>query len=225
MRKNFHERLDEVTGDILKMGSLVQEAVNNSIEALVEGKIDLAQKVIADDNKIDEYVILIEEKSMTIQAEHQPVAVDLRLIHSIYLINIYLERIGDIAVSLAKLVIRLYQKEKMHIDSDMLDLLIEMGNLSKSVLSNALKAFKKKDSSLAMRLEQIDDPVDDIQRMIYQKLYSVSSKKKDYLKMVTNVSLAVRYLERIGDNAVNVGARVLFFLTGDFKSIHSDVEI
>jgi phosphate transport system protein len=225
MRKNFHERLDEVTEDILKMGSLVQEAVNNSIEALIEGKTDLAQKVIDDDNKIDEYDILIEEKSMTIQAEHQPVAVDLRLIHSIYLINIYLERIGDIAVSLSKLVIRLYQKDKMHIDSDIMGLLIEMGNLSKSVLSNALKAFKKKDSSLAMRLEQIDDPVDDVQRMIYKKLYSTSSKKIDYLKMVTNISLAVRYMERIGDNAVNVGARVLFFLTGDFRSIHSDVEI
>lgn len=225
MRKNFHERLEEVTEDTLKMGSLVQEAVNNSIEALIEGRVDLAQKVIGNDDRIDEYDIMIEEKSMTIQAEHQPVAVDLRLIHSIYLINIYLERIGDIAVSLSKLVVRLYQKEKMHIDSEILDLLIEMGNLSKSVLSNALKAFKKKDSSLAMRLEQIDNPVDDIQRMIYQKLYSIPSKKKDYLKMVTNVSLAVRYLERIGDNAVNVGARVLFFLTGDFKSIHSDVEI
>src|SRR5659263_566284 len=134
MRKTFEQKLDEVTEDVIVMGSLVQNTVNDAINSLINGDVELAQKVIDGDDKIDDYDVLIEQKCMFIQAVHQPVAKDLRLIHSIH------------------------------------------------------------------------------------------AKDEDYVKLVTNISLASRYLERIGDNAVNVGDRVLYYLTGDFKSIHSDFQ-
>ena len=224
MRKTFHEKLDEIKEDVIKMGSLVQDTVNNSLQALATADILLAKKVIENDNQVDDFDVSIEEKCMWLQAEHQPVAKDLRLIHSIYLIVIYLERIGDICVSISKLVVRVYEKDKTQISKPILEILIEMGNVVKSILDKALKAFKNKDAKLASKLEQIDNTVDDLQKSLYRKLYSVSRMDEDYIKLVTNVSLASRYIERIGDNAVNIGIRVLYYLTGDFKAIHSDID-
>jgi len=223
MRKTLDEKLNEVSADILEMGSLIQDTVSDAIKAMVTGDIELAQKIIDNDSKVDDYDISIEEKCMYIQAEHQPVAGDLRLIHSIYIIVIYLERIGDIAVSIAKLVKRLYLQEKTPIHKNILDLLIEMGNVVKTILEKALKAFKNKDEKLASKLEQMDDTIDDLQKTLYQKLYNTHSQDEDYVRLVTNISLASRYLERIGDNSVNIGDRVVYFLTGDFKAIHSDM--
>jgi len=223
MRKTFHEKLDEVTEDLLEMGSLIQDTFSNAVEALINNDMELAQKVIDGDSKIDDYDIMIEEKCMIIQAEYQPVAVDLRLIHSIYIIDIYLERIGDICVSIAKLARRLYLKEKINIDKGILDLLIEMSNVVKTILDKALRAFRNRDAKLASKLEQMDDTIDSLQKAIYKKLYSSQSRDKNYIKIVTNVSLLSRYLERVGDNSVNIGDRVVYFLTGDFRAIHSEL--
>jgi phosphate transport system protein len=222
MRKTFEQKLDEVTEDVVVMGSMVQNTVNDAISSLVNGDVELAQKVIDGDDRIDDLDVIIEQKCMFIQAEHQPVAKDLRLIHSIYIIIIYLERIGDICVSIGKLTRRLYLEDKKQISKEIMDILTEMGNLVKTVLDKALKAFKNKDYKLATRLEQIDEAVDDIQKILYHKIYGIHAKNEDYVRLVTNISLASRYLERIGDNAVNIGDRVLYYLTGDFKSIHSD---
>ncbi len=222
MRKTFHERLDEIKEDLIKMGSLIQDTVNDSLTALATADVQLAKKVIENDNQIDDYDIMIEEKCMWLQAEHQPVARDLRLIHSIYLIVIYLERIGDICVSISKLVVRLYEKEKHQISKPILDILTEMGNVVKSILDKALKAFKNKDVKLASKLDQIDSTVDDLQKTLYKRLYSVNRTDEDYIRLVTNVSLASRYIERIGDNAVNIGVRVIYYLTGDFRAIHGE---
>jgi phosphate transport system protein len=223
MRKSFHEKLDEVTEDLIEMGSLVQEAVNNSIDAFLNNDTEMASKIMDGDNKIDDYDVMIEEKCMYIQAEHQPVARDLRLIHSIYINVIYLERIGDICVSIAKLTRRLYLKENIRLSKPILDILLEMGNVVKSILDKALRAFKNRDAKLASKLDTIDDVIDDLQKTLYRKLYSTHSKDPDYVKLVTNVSLASRYFERIGDNSVNIGERVIYFLTGDFSVIHSDL--
>lgn len=223
MRKTFHEKLDEVTEDIIKMGSLVQDTVRDAIDCLIYGDLGLAQKIIDGDTKIDEYDITIEEKCMYLQAEHQPVARDLRLIHSIYIIVIYIERIGDISVSIARLAKRLHRDSKMQISKPILDIMIEMGNVVMQILDKALKAFKNKDAKLALKLDHIDDNIDQLQKNLYQKLYSTQSMSEDYIRFVTNISLASRYLERIGDNSVNIGDRVIYYLTGDFRAIHSDL--
>ncbi|NQT67655.1 MAG: phosphate signaling complex protein PhoU [Actinobacteria bacterium] len=222
MRKTFHEKLNEINEDVLLMGSLVQEAVHNSIEAILRINVDLAQKVIDKDEKIDEYDILIEEKCIVLQAEHQPVARDLRLIHSISILIKYLERIGDLAVNISKIVKKLAGEKKKQLDKEIIDLLVEMGNLVEPELNGALNSFKNKDVKLASKLGKSDDTVDEIQKLIFKKLFT-SHKSKENIKFVTNVALASRYLERIGDQAVNIGERVLFFLTGDYKVFHDDI--
>ncbi len=221
MRKTFHEQLNEITEDVISMGSLAQQSVHDSIEALVEMNSELAEKIIDGDRKIDDYDISIEEKCVILQAEYQPVAKDLRLLHSISIIIIHIERIGDLAVNIAKVVKRLAKGKIIKIEMDIIELLVEMGNLVKLELTKALTSFKNKDVKLAAKLDKIDDAVDDIQKEVFKKLYSKAKYTED-TKFIANVSLASRYLERIGDQSVNIGERVIFFLTGDYKIFHKD---
>jgi phosphate transport system protein len=221
MRKTFHEQLNEITEDVISMGSLAQQSVHDSIEALVEMNSELAEKVIDGDRKIDDYDISIEEKCVILQAEYQPVAKDLRLLHSISIIIMHIERIGDLAVNIAKVVKRLAKGKIIKIEMDIIELLVEMGNLVKLELTKALISFKNKDVKLAAKLDKIDDAVDDIQKEVFKKLYSKAKYTED-IKFIANVSLASRYLERIGDQSVNIGERVVFFLTGDYKIFHKD---
>jgi len=223
MRKTFHQRLEEITDEVLVMGSLVQDAVHNSIEALLRMDPELADRIIKEDERVNEHDISIEEKCIVLQAEHQPVAVDLRFIHSISIIIKHLERIGDLAVNIGKIVKRLSsEEEKNNIDKEVMDLLVEMGSLVKPELSRALEAFKNRDAKLAAKLGKSDDAVDEIQKMIFKKLFTTNKGEED-IKFVTNIALASRYLERIGDQSVNIGDRVLYFLTGDYSVFHDDL--
>ncbi|MES0341423.1 MAG: phosphate signaling complex protein PhoU [Candidatus Humimicrobiaceae bacterium] len=223
MRKTFHQRIDEITEDVLEMGSLVQDAVHGSIEALLNMNPQLAEEVIKNDERVNEYDISIEEKCIVLQAEHQPVAVDLRFLHSVSIIIKHLERIGDLAVNIGKVVKRLSAKEeKSHIDREVIELLVEMGNLVKPELARALEAFKNRDAKLASKLGKSDDAVDELQKLVFKKLFS-SNKGEEDIKFVTNIALASRYLERIGDQSVNIGDRVLYFLTGDYGVFHDDL--
>lgn len=220
MRKTFHQKLEELTEDVLAMGSIVQDAIHNSIEALINMDSRLAEKIIEGDEKINEYDISIEEKCIVIQAEHQPVAVDLRFIHSVSIIIKSLERIGDLAVNIARIIKRLSKNEvKKSLDKNIIGLLIEMGNLVKVELANSLKAFKHRDKKLASRLGRSDDSIDKIQKIIFKKLFMAKKEKED-IRFITDVALAGRYLERMGDQSVNIGDRVLYFLTGDYTVFH-----
>ena len=223
MRKTFHERLDEITGDVVEMGNLAQEAVYNSIKAFLEMDTELAQDVVNKDEKINESDISIEEKCIILQAEHQPVAIDLRYIHSISIIIKCLERIGDLSVNISKIVIRLAKEKKKYLDKEIIDLLVEMGNLVKPELGRALESFKNKDIKLASKMGKSDDLVDEIQKAIFRKLFTSREASEENIKFITNIVLASRYLERIGDQSVNIGQRVLYFLSGDYKVFHDNV--
>jgi phosphate transport system protein len=223
MRETFHHKLEEINENVILMGSLVQEAVYNSIEAFIEMNAELAEKVINGDEKINESDILIEEKCIVLQAEHQPVAKDLRYLHSVSIIIKYLERIGDLAVNISKVVKRLAKEKKKYLDKEIIDLLVEMGNLVKPELNRALESFKNKDIKLASKLGKSDDMVDEIQKMIFRKLFASHKCSEEDIKFITNIVLASRYLERIGDQSVNIGQRVLYFLSGDYKVFHDGV--
>lgn len=204
------------------MSSLAQDAMCNSVNALVDVNTDLAQEVIDKDLKIDDYEISIEEECLVLQAEYQPVAIDLRYLHSISNIVIHLERIGNLSVNIARVAKRLAKLKIPYLDKNIEELLIEMKNLVMLELSKASDAFKKKDLKLASKLGKIDDDVDDIQKTIIKKLYSSSSSGKESIKIITNILLTSRYLERIGDHAVSISERVQYFLTGDYGVFHSD---
>ncbi|MCX6346917.1 MAG: hypothetical protein NTZ89_03115, partial [Actinobacteria bacterium] len=148
MIKKFHEKLQDIVDDVNKMGKLIQEAVENATTSLVTGDRELATKVVDGDNIIDELEMNIEEACLVIQAEYQPFAKDLRLVNSINIIAIYMERIGDLAVNLAKITRRLEKHKAMFMTEEIMDLFKEMINIAKLVLAKSLKAFKNNDAKL-----------------------------------------------------------------------------
>ena len=227
MIKRFHEKLEDIVNDVNKMGVLIQEAVENATTSLVTGDRELATKVLDGDGKIDEIEMSIEEACLVIQAEYQPFAKDLRLINSINIIAIYMERIGDLAVNLAKITRRLEKHKAMFMTEELMDLFKEMINIAKLVLAKSLKAFKNKDAKLAGKLDELDNELDDLQKVLFKKLYASvignnELNNEEFALYLSNISLAARYLERIGDQSVNVGERVLLFLTGDYKILHAE---
>lgn len=228
MIKKFHEKLQEIIKNVNHMGKLVQEAVEGATASLTEDNPEIAQKVIDGDDRIDDLEMRIEQDCLFIHAEYQPFAKDLRLINSMNIIAIYLERIGDLAVNLAKITRRLEKHKAMFMTPEILDLVREMARLAKTVLATALKALKNHDAKLAARLEEIDIEVDEIQKVIFKKLFASvvdndEINREEFALYLSNISLATRYLERIGDQSVNIGERVLIFLTGDYKYLHDDI--
>ncbi len=223
MRKAFYDQINEISEDVISMSNLSQNAACKAVNALIDSNTALAQEVIDEDNKIDDYEISIEEKCVVLQAEYQPVATDLRYIHSISNIIIHLERIGDLSANIAKIAKSLARLNIQYLDEDMKKILLKMLDLVKPVLSKATLAFQKSDLKLASSIDKIDDAVDDIQKTIIQKLYSSAFNKKENIKIIADISLVARYLERIGDHSVSIGERVQYYLTGDYKVFHSDV--
>jgi len=224
MRKAFYEQIDEITKNVVLMANLAESAVQKSVNALIKADSAMAQKVIDGDQKIDNYEILIEEKCVILQAEYQPLARDLRYIHSVSNIIIHLERIGDLSVNIAKITRSLYKKNNMPcLENDMKELLLEMLKLAKSVLNKAIAAFKENNFKLATNIGIIDDAVNNIQKAIIQKLYSLTFKKKENIKIIAYISLVARYLERVGDHSVSIGERVQYYLTGNYRIFHDDV--
>ena len=222
MRKVYYDKISEISKNVISMGNLASDAVLYSVKALLDSDPVMAQKVIDTDYKIDDYEILIEEKCIVLQAEHQPVAADLRYIHSISNIIIHLERIGDLSVNIAKIARNLSNLEMQYLDKEMKESLQEMSNSVKLSLDKAIKAFKKNDFKLASEIDKIDNAIDDIQKTIVKKLYHSASSKKENINIIADLFLVARYLERIGDHAVSIGERVQYYLTGDYTVFHSD---
>jgi len=222
MRETFNRQIERITKNVISMSNLAQNAVCNSVNALVDYNTDLAQSVIDKDAKIDDYEISIEEKCIVLQAEYQPVAIDLRYLHSISNIIIHLERIGNLSVNIAKVAKRLAKLKTPYLDKNIKELLVEMKNLVMLELSKSSAAFKNRDLKSASKLGKIDDDVDDMQKIIIKKLYTSDYSNKESTKIITNILLTSRYMERIGDHAVSISERVQYFLTGDYRVFHSD---
>jgi len=219
VRKTFNDRLEEINQDVILMGNLVQEALYNAVKAFTEMDTDLAQKVIDGDEEINQRDMMIEEKCVILQAGFQPVARDLRYLHSVSIIIKNLERIGDLTVNISKIVRKLVREERKHPDKEVIDLYNEMGNIVKTELNKAIESFKNKDIKLALKLRKLDDMVNEIHKMLLKKLFSYRKDEKD-IEFVTNIVLASRYLERIGDQSVNIAERVMYFLSGDYKVLY-----
>ena len=219
MRKTFNDRLEEINQDVILMGNLVQEALYNAVKAFTEMNTDLAQKVIDGDEEINESDMVIEEKCVILQAGFQPVARDLRYLHSVSIIIKNLERIGDLTVNISKIVRKLVREERKHPDKEVVDLYNEMGNIVKTELNKAIESFKNKDIKLALKLRKLDEMVNEIHSMLLKKLFSYRKNEKD-IEFITNIVLASRYLERIGDQSVNIAERVMYFLSGDYKVLY-----
>lgn len=220
-RKSFHEGLKELNQEILRMGSLVVEAVDLSTQALLSGDRKLANSVIAGDEDINELSLWIEGECLALQAQQQPVARDLRLLHTCLLVNLHLERIGDLAVNIAKIAKRL---DRVEGTEPFMEMLRKMSAQALEVLRQGIKSFADRDARLAQDLARIDEPIDEMYKEILNRLMHPSEDEKEVVSSEwgTHVALASRYIERIADQVVDMGGRVAFLVTGKLDAKYFD---
>jgi len=211
LRKSFHEELKELQDDVLTMGRITKQAIENAIKAVVDCDVELANEVIAIDDEIDKLNHRIEEQAMLIIARQAPVASDLRLCWTTMFIAIHLERMGDLAVNMAKgakrscLVGGTVGQVSEHIH--------EMGQQTLVLVDLCLKAFETKDTKMASKLAGLDDVIDRMHKNMFQELAKHQNESMEWLG---SILLASRFLERVADHCVDIAERINYLVTGQF---------
>ncbi|MEJ6950649.1 phosphate signaling complex protein PhoU [Natronospora cellulosivora (SeqCode)] len=210
MRTSFHESLKELKNHLLVMGSMVENAINNSILALKDGDLDLARKVIEKDERIDDFELVVEERCTRLIALQQPVANDLRMIIVISKIITDLERMGDHAVNIAEKVIEIDGEELLKPLSD----IPQMANIAIKRLQGSLDAFVKMDIDLAKKVAREDEKIDLIDKESMGEAIAIMLEDQTKIKQATALMFVSRFLERIGDHATNICERVIYMVSG-----------
>jgi phosphate transport system protein len=212
-RKKFHEELADLETDLHHLGDLTAVAVRDSVEALVTHNDALAHAVIEGDDPIDDLYLKIDQGVLQLLALQSPVATDLRLVSTIMHSCPHLERIGDQAVNVAKL----YLVTTDLPGSDALRQQIsEMGTIVVGMVRTAMDALARRDLDLCRTLSALDDPVDRLNRATHLEALKLADDARA-LDWGMHMNLAARALERVGDNAVDIGEQVEYLLTGEFR--------
>jgi phosphate transport system protein len=212
-REQFHASLDRMELDLMTLGELAGQAVQRAVESVVERDDVKAQKVIMDDDRIDELYLGLEHGVLELLALQTPVAADLRLVSAILHSCLHLERVGDQAVNVAK--IYLATKDLPGSDA-MREQIREMGDLVVQMIRTAMEAFAHRDLEACLRLPKLDDPVDRINRRTHLEALKLADDP-GALDWGLHMNIAARALERVGDNAVDIGEQVGFLITGEFR--------
>jgi phosphate transport system protein len=212
-RRRFHDELDELQADVMAMGELAERAVGRAVEALVRNDPDEAKAIIAGDDQIDELYMMIEARTLQLMALQTPVAIDLRLLSVILHTNLHLERIGDMAVNIAKISLSI---RDLPSSQTILRHIQEMGDVVRPMIRTALEAFHSRDFNLCLRLPEMDDPVDRLNLGMYREVAALASDEA-LLNWGLRMILVARQLERVGDHSVDIAEQVGFLLTGEFR--------
>jgi phosphate transport system protein len=206
----FDEELTGLKEKILRMGAMVESAVKDSINALVERDNDLAKRVIERDHQVNALDVEIDEESIRLIALMQPKAGDLRLITTAMKITTDLERMGDMAVNIAERALELNEEPllKPYID------IPKMSSIAQGMTRDALDAFVKKDTKLAMEVIMRDDEVDDLKHQVLNELLFFMIQDPTTASRAMKISFLAQYLERIGDHATNIAEMVIYLVEG-----------
>ncbi len=212
-RRHFHEELEMLELDIFGLGELAERAIGESVELLASRDAPRADLVIAGDDEIDQRYLSIERRWLELLALQTPVATDLRLLSAIIHINLHLERVGDMAVNIAKIA---KLTSDLPTNRTILTHLREMADVVRPMLRTSLDAFMRRDLELAKSLPELDDPVDRLNRNMYREVAACASDP-DMLEWAIRMMVVSRQLERAGDHAVDIAEQVAFLLTGEIQ--------
>ena len=212
MRVEFRQRLDQLEASLQEQGELCLRALRGAISALESQDAELCDEVILFDDEIDSRYHRIEKLVEETLALETPVAVDLRLVLAVLHNSIHLERIGDQSVTIAKLTKLTAELETRH---DLVEGLREMGDRCEEMVKLSLDSFANRDVEQAKSLVDLDELVDRTNRRVTDKVLEMASSpglQEWGMRMI----VVARCLERIGDNAVDIGEQTAFLVTGEF---------
>jgi phosphate transport system protein len=213
-RVHYQEELAALEVRALDGLDLVIETLDRAIEACEHQDIELAELVIADDDRIDGRYLEIHQAILTLLATQAPVATDLRLISALLHVMKCMERMGDQCVNVAKLIP--VAGHEPPADPEMIGNIVTMGKRVRSMISQAKQAFLGRDVDLARDLVRQDDVVDNLNRDCFGIALRIGDEA-DRREWAMTMMLVARALERTGDNAVDIGEQVAFVVTGLFR--------
>jgi phosphate transport system protein len=213
-RMHYQDHLDELERNCLGGLDLVIASLDRTMEAVQHQDMELAELVIADDDRIDGRYLEVHQEILTLLATQAPVATDLRLISALLHVMHSIERMGDQCVNISKVIPLTGNDAPVH--DEMVDRVVLMGKQGRSMLSQAKKAFEGRDVELARDLVRQDDLIDNLNKECFKIAVQVGDDA-DVREWAMTMMLVARALERIGDNAVDIGEQVAFVVTGLFR--------
>src|SRR3954447_16612703 len=213
-RAGYLEELANLEASALGGLDLVNVALSRTMEAVEHQDVELAQLVVADDDRIDGRYLEVHQALITLLATQSPVATDLRLISALLHVLKNVERMGDQCVNICKMIALTGNEPPS--DQEMVKLIMSMGGQAKTLLSQAKRAFADRDIELAQDLVRQDDVVDDLNRECFRLALEIGDDA-DRREWAMTMLLGARAIERIGDNAVDIGEQVAFVVTGLFR--------
>ena len=212
MRDVFHEELDSITADHLKMTALVRDAIESATKALLNADLQLAEKVIADDLSVDSIQHNLDERTINIMARQQPVASDLRRLVSSLRISADLERMGDLAHHIAKLARMRFPNKA--VPEEVVEIIAEMGVAASRIVDKMAVVLEFHDTNRALEIDADDDEMDKLQRRLIATI--LGHDWKHSVESAVDMAFASRYYERFSDHAVSIAQRVYYTETGEF---------
>jgi len=215
IRAGFHKRLREIQDDILEMGSMVSKAILRSIESLKTRDIEGAKQLIADDQKVNQKRFEIEEKCVQLIATQQPMASDLRTIVAVLNIITELERIGDYAVGIGRIVVMIGNEPPL---KPLIDV-PRMAEKTVEMLTRSLDAFISRDADAARKIPTEDDLIDNLYDQVYRELLVFMMEDPKTITRATRLMWVAHNLERSADRVTNICERVVFVITGKMEEI------
>ena len=211
----FQKHLQEVEEDVLTMGNNVVKAIERSIEAVQKRDSHLAHQIIADDAQINKQRFSIEEKCVSLIATQRPMESDLRIVVAALNIITELERIGDYAEGIAKIVIMIGDEAPL---KPLIDI-PRMGEITRDMINKSLQSFATRDVELAMRVVSLDNIVDSLYDQVFRELLTFMMVDPKTTNRATRLIWIAHNLERAADRATNICERVVYTVTGKMEEI------
>lgn len=217
---HFQEQLEELKQKLLKMASLVEEAIQSSVQSLVKRDSELAHKTFQLEDQINAMDNEVDEMCLKLLALRQPMAVDLRFITSAMKIVTDLERMGDQAVNIAERAISLNQEPQLKPYID----IPRMAEITQSMVKDVLDAFVNRDSKLARSVCERDDLVDGLNDQVVRELLTYMMSDPKTIPRAVHLMIVARCLERIADHATNIAEDVIFMVDALVIKHHADTK-
>ncbi len=214
VRSEYQEELVNLEASALGGLDLVGAALSRTLEAVEHQDIELAQLVVADDDRIDGRYLEVHQGLITLLATQSPVATDLRLISALLHVLKNVERMGDQCVNICKMIP--LSGNEPPADEEMVRLILTMGKHTRTLIVQAKRAFAERDAEMARDLVRQDDAVDNLNRECFRLALDIGDDA-DRREWAMTMLLAARAIERIGDNAVDIGEQVAYVVTGLFR--------
>lgn len=222
MSKLLHNEIENLKKMVSALSTIVEENLKYAVKAVIKNDVDAAKKTVHRDDAVNEMEIKVEEECLKILALFQPVAIDLRYIVSILKINTDLERVGDLAVSIAQRIIHINTLKDMESSSFDFD---KMCDASLKLLKNSIDSLVTFDSQKATEVIQADDEIDSMNKEMFDLFLKKTKENPEKVELYLQYLSVSRHLERLADHAVAIAEDVKYMIEGNIVRHQDDVDL